>query len=169
MRQSAYSLLFFNHADALGHRNIMNKAVTALATEYTYTSNVVPLVTDRRAKSPNTILYIPGEVHDQRKPGVVRFTSARERQDFIDFVVNSIQPPRPISVVAESIAGRMSGLSQGRAWIGVHLRRGDFVQINWTPCVFLTFRSGLVLNGFLQSPRRGSSSESDTRSHSTRQ
>lgn len=80
-----------------------------------------------------SIVYLPGDLHDQRKPGGLRFTSAEARKGFVDMVLKGVRPPRRYTALGEVLAGRMSEKVGGRRWVGAHMRRGDFLGIDWSP------------------------------------
>lgn len=79
------------------------------------------------------IVYLPGDLHDQRKPGGLRFTTAEARQGFVDTILHGIRPPRKFTALGQKLAQRMSDKVEGRRWMGAHMRRGDFLAIEWSP------------------------------------
>lgn len=83
------------------------------------------------------IVYLPGDLHDQRKAGAVRFSTPEARDYFANSILESVRPPPIYSDFAEFLAKRMSERVQGRRWMGAHMRRGDFVGIGWTGSVVL--------------------------------
>lgn len=90
-------------------------------------------VADRRASSSNSLLFQTEGIHDQRKPGSLRFTTLEGRREFIETVVYAVQPPKILEDMAGIVAERMRRLTHGRAWQSCHMRRGDFLLIDWAP------------------------------------
>ncbi|KAF8481624.1 hypothetical protein DFH94DRAFT_825446 [Russula ochroleuca] len=74
------------------------------------------------------VVLLAGETHLRRKPGSMRFT---EDQSRASMVVYELRLPPPVLALGEILATRMRQLSGGRLWMGVHMRRGNFVQMGW--------------------------------------
>lgn len=131
---------------------LMNKAVARPVVELALKSKLQPFTTlldeTNSTYSKADIVYLAGNLHDQRKPGGVRFSTAAARDDFTRMVVRGIRAPREIRQVGERLAKRMQD-RVARAgddkkqkskqqqppplWMAAHLRRGDFVEIAWSP------------------------------------
>lgn len=113
----------------------MNKALARPSTELALRINVHPL-TDTLASPPYSnasIVYLAGNLHDQRKPGGLHFASPAARQDFVDLVVRGVRAPPGVRALGARLAERMGARVEGRRWVAAHLRRGDFVGIAWSP------------------------------------
>ncbi|GAA5902852.1 hypothetical protein JCM8208_006493 [Rhodotorula glutinis] len=118
-----------------GDEVLMNKALARPSVELALRSKVLPLV-DTLALPPfsnASIVYLAGNLHDQRKPGGLHFTSPAARQDYVDLVVHGVRAPAGVRALGERLAERMGERVEGRRWVAAHLRRGDFVGIQWSP------------------------------------
>ena len=89
------------------------------------------------------VVLLAGETHLYRKPvsscdiligwiryqtidqGGLRSTEELSRKKFASTVVHSIISTQNIFALAEVVASRMRQLSEGRLWMGAHIRRGD--------------------------------------------
>ncbi|KAK4051272.1 Cell division control protein 7 [Microbotryomycetes sp. JL221] len=79
------------------------------------------------------IVYLPGDLHDQRKPGGLRFTTKEARNGFVNMILQSVRAPMKYQELGQTLADRISEKVDGRRWMGAHMRRGDFLGINWSP------------------------------------
>ncbi|KAK4052037.1 Cell division control protein 7 [Microbotryomycetes sp. JL201] len=79
------------------------------------------------------IVYLPGDLHDQRKPGGLRFSTQEAREGFVKMILESVRAPVKYEKLGEMLADRMSKKVDGRRWLGSHMRRGDFLGISWSP------------------------------------
>ncbi|KAF7984549.1 hypothetical protein HWV62_13743 [Athelia sp. TMB] len=77
------------------------------------------------------VLYLEGEIHYERKPGGLRFTTPENRDVFSQLVLYHIRPTHKVYELAAKIAARMKAMNGGRMWLSAHMRRGDFVRTNW--------------------------------------
>ncbi|KAH7890025.1 hypothetical protein F5I97DRAFT_1800529 [Phlebopus sp. FC_14] len=77
------------------------------------------------------LLLLRGEIHYERKPGGLRFTSTIARDRFARLVLFEIQHTDRVKELAEAMDHRMRGMADGRMWMGAHMRRGDFVRYHW--------------------------------------
>ncbi|KZV73302.1 hypothetical protein PENSPDRAFT_574831 [Peniophora sp. CONT] len=77
------------------------------------------------------VLLLEGDLHNERKAGAMRFTTASGLEQFQRDVLYSIQPIQLLQELAERLAERMYERTGGRLWAGAHMRRGDFVNLNW--------------------------------------
>lgn len=113
----------------------MSKALALPVIEFTPRKFARPLSTELSMGkyADASIIHIPGDVHDQRKAGALRFTSPEGRQEFVDFVIQGVRPPRRYIDMGNKLAARMTEKVGGRAWLGAHMRRGDFLGIHWSP------------------------------------
>ncbi|GAA5850952.1 hypothetical protein JCM8547_009140 [Rhodosporidiobolus lusitaniae] len=114
---------------------LMNKAISRPVVEIALRSKVQSLTTTLSAPSfaDADIVYLQGNLHDQRKPGGVYFTTADGRDEFIEMVLKGIRAPSRVRKVGALLSERMSAKVDGRRWVAAHLRRGDFVNIAWSP------------------------------------
>jgi hypothetical protein len=92
------------------------------------------------------VVILAGETHLYRKPvsrlprslhgwtqcslfpmikGAMRFTGPRGRANYASMVVFKIVPPLWVFELGEILAARMSKITEGRLWMGAHMRRGD--------------------------------------------
>jgi len=55
----------------------------------------------------------------------MRFTEELSRKRFASMAVHSLIPPQKVIDFAEVLSSRMRRLTEGRAWMGAHMRRGD--------------------------------------------
>jgi hypothetical protein len=53
------------------------------------------------------------------------FTEELSRKRYASRVVHSLIPPQHVFDLAEVLSSRMLELTEGRMWIGAHVRRGD--------------------------------------------
>ncbi|KZP27898.1 hypothetical protein FIBSPDRAFT_730105 [Athelia psychrophila] len=77
------------------------------------------------------VVYLPGEIHYERKPGGLRFTTTEHRDVFSQLVLYHIRATDRVYELAAKLAARMQAMNGGRMWLGAHMRRGDFVRTNW--------------------------------------
>ncbi|THH21521.1 hypothetical protein EW146_g25 [Bondarzewia mesenterica] len=77
------------------------------------------------------VVILAGETHLGRKPGALRFTTVPARDDFARLVLFNIQPVDKVLDLADTLNNRMKELTEGRLWMGAHMRRGDFVRLGW--------------------------------------
>lgn len=113
----------------------MNKALSRPTIEIALRSKTQALTATLSSPPYNdtSIIYLQGNLHDQRKPGSVYFSTRKARDDFTEMVVNGIRAPKRIRILGERVAKRMEERVEGRRWVAAHLRRGDFVGIAWSP------------------------------------
>ncbi|KZT53847.1 hypothetical protein CALCODRAFT_519775 [Calocera cornea HHB12733] len=78
------------------------------------------------------VLWLPGEHHNGWPPGSMRFTSLAARTQYQSLVVRDMIFPPGVEEVGEHIARRMRERVEGRMWMAIHMRRGDFVRLGWT-------------------------------------
>ncbi|KAH9051188.1 hypothetical protein EDB83DRAFT_2226273, partial [Lactarius deliciosus] len=77
------------------------------------------------------VVVLAGETHIGTKPGAMRFTEELGRNRYAGTVVHSLIPPQKIFDLAEVLSSRMRQRTEGRSWMGAHMRRGDFQRIGW--------------------------------------
>jgi hypothetical protein len=53
------------------------------------------------------------------------FTEEPSRKIYASKVVHSLIPQQPVFDLAEVLSSRMLELTEGRMWMGAHIRRGD--------------------------------------------
>jgi hypothetical protein len=90
------------------------------------------------------VVVLAGETHLSRKPvsrlpclvpselnvtfivkGAMRFTGPRGRANYASMVVFGIISPPWVFDLGEILATRMTNVTEGRLWMGAHMRRGD--------------------------------------------
>lgn len=81
------------------------------------------------------ILVIEGEIHLNRKPGGMRFTSIKGRDDFARGAVWGLRPTQRVHDLAAKVHDRMRDRVDGRMWMAGHMRRGDCEF----PCLSIVF------------------------------
>ncbi|KAF9228706.1 hypothetical protein BS17DRAFT_772382 [Gyrodon lividus] len=77
------------------------------------------------------VLLLQGEIHYERKPGGLRFTSTAARDVFAQLVLFQIHPTDRVKELSASMDQHIRELVGGRMWMGAHMRRGDFVRYKW--------------------------------------
>ncbi|KAH9028798.1 hypothetical protein EDB84DRAFT_1588862 [Lactarius hengduanensis] len=77
------------------------------------------------------VVVLAGETHIGTKPGAMRFTEELGRNRYAGTVMHSLIPPQKIFDFAEVLSSRMRQRTEGRSWMGAHMRRGDFLRIGW--------------------------------------
>lgn len=55
----------------------------------------------------------------------MRFSTAKARDDFAQFVLNDMHPIEKVYELARVLDQRMLAKNDGRMWMGAHMRRGD--------------------------------------------
>ncbi|KAG0148787.1 hypothetical protein CROQUDRAFT_721453 [Cronartium quercuum f. sp. fusiforme G11] len=79
-----------------------------------------------------TILHIEGELHNGYPPASMLWTTLEGRQNYEKLVRSAIKPPEMYERIATKLEKRMRAKCGGRSWRAAHMRRGDFVQVEWT-------------------------------------
>ncbi|KAK0439354.1 hypothetical protein EV421DRAFT_1713397 [Armillaria borealis] len=107
------------------------------------------------------VVLLAGEVHHGRKPGSMRFTTRAALDEFVGLVLDGVRRIDAVSALADVIVERMYKFTEGRLWMGTHMRRGDFVRYNWvmekTPEEHMTRVKSHLKKGreFISAVRRG--------------
>lgn len=116
-------------------RVLMNKALATPSTEFAPCSSLLSFDTFSTTEpySSSSLLFFPGAYHDQRKPGTIRFATQEARDEFARMGREGIRPPAGIRELGAVLSARMWDLSGGRKWVAAHMRRGDFINIGWSP------------------------------------
>lgn len=83
------------------------------------------------ANLDHDVVLLEGEIHLNRKPGSLYFTTVEGRDNFATIVLRDLQPSEEVRNLAKRIVKRMDSFNQGRHWVAAHMRRGDFVTIGW--------------------------------------
>ena len=66
-----------------------------------------------------------GSPHQTILQGAMRFTGELARNRYASTVVHSLIPPQKVFDLAEVLSSRMRSRTEGRLWMGAHMRRGD--------------------------------------------
>ncbi|KAL4065231.1 hypothetical protein J3A83DRAFT_4360512 [Scleroderma citrinum] len=77
------------------------------------------------------VLLLRGEIHYERKPASLLFTSTPARDLFARLVLYDMTHTDRVKELAETMNTRMRELVGGRMWMSAHMRRGDFVRYHW--------------------------------------
>ncbi|KAH8991851.1 hypothetical protein EDB86DRAFT_2806423 [Lactarius hatsudake] len=77
------------------------------------------------------VVVLAGETHLNTRAGAMLFTEDLRRKRFASSVVHSLIPPQKVVDLAEVLSSRMRQRTEGRMWMGAHMRRGDFVDFGW--------------------------------------
>jgi len=77
------------------------------------------------------VLLLRGEIHYERKPASMRFTSTPARDVFARLVLYQLRHIDSVLELSAVMAQRMHERVGGRMWTGAHMRRGDFVRYDW--------------------------------------
>lgn len=77
------------------------------------------------------VLLVRGEIHWTRKPGSLFFTTADNRARFTQTVLYDIRLTENVINLAWKLRDRMLAINDGRLWMAGHMRRGDFVRLQW--------------------------------------
>lgn len=77
------------------------------------------------------VVLLAGEVHYGRKPGSMRFTTRDALDEFVGLVLDGVRRIDAVSALADVMVECIYKLTEGRLWMGAHIRRGDFVRYNW--------------------------------------
>lgn len=57
--------------------------------------------------------------------GGLQFTTTEASREFARSVLNYLRPPDVVYLLAEALDSRLQELTEGRMWMGSHMRRGD--------------------------------------------
>jgi hypothetical protein len=71
------------------------------------------------------VFLLEGEIHLNRKPGSLFYTTEEARDDFARIVLQDVRASERVHALAEKVVLRMNGLNDGRTWMAAHMRRGD--------------------------------------------
>jgi hypothetical protein len=77
------------------------------------------------------VVFLAGEIHYERKPASLHFTTVARRDFFSRLVLYHVHSIDKVYELAAKLAARMKDKTEGRMWLGAHMRRGDFVRTNW--------------------------------------
>ncbi|EJU05830.1 hypothetical protein DACRYDRAFT_113862 [Dacryopinax primogenitus] len=86
---------------------------------------------DDHGSSPATVFWLQGEVHVERRPGDMWFSTPAARDEYTELVLYTMHRPANILKVASRVDMRIRQLVGGKMWMAVHMRRGDFTQVDW--------------------------------------
>ncbi|KAK0444573.1 uncharacterized protein EV420DRAFT_1622752 [Desarmillaria tabescens] len=73
------------------------------------------------------VVLLAGEVHYGRKPGSMRFTTRAALDEYVGLVLDDVRRIDTVSALADAMVERMYTFTEGRLWMGAHMRRG----YNW--------------------------------------
>ncbi|KAK0439464.1 uncharacterized protein EV420DRAFT_1583738 [Desarmillaria tabescens] len=76
------------------------------------------------------VVLLAGEVHHDRKPGGMRFTTRSSLDEFAEMILHGIRPTEAVLSLVDIMVDRMYYLTGDRLFMGAHMRRGDFVDYN---------------------------------------
>jgi hypothetical protein len=65
--------------------------------------------------------------------GSLRFTSIDNRDLFSRLVIHEVHPPNKVYELASTLVERIKMRTDGRMWLGAHMRRGDCTNLS-TQC-----------------------------------
>jgi hypothetical protein len=71
------------------------------------------------------VFLLEGEIHLNRKPGSLFYTTEEARDDFARIVLQDVRASERVHALAEKIISRMNRFNEGRTWMAAHMRRGD--------------------------------------------
>jgi len=71
------------------------------------------------------VMLLAGEVHLNRKPGSMRFTSRKALDNYMRLCLHDLRYIEKLQVVAQRAGQRMTEKVQGRMWMAAQMRRGD--------------------------------------------
>ncbi|KAH9058099.1 hypothetical protein EDB87DRAFT_1564371 [Lactarius vividus] len=77
------------------------------------------------------VIVLAGETHLDTRAGAMFFTEDLRRKRYASAVVHSLVPPQKVLDLAEVLSSHMRQRTEGRMWMGAHMRRGDFVDLGW--------------------------------------
>jgi len=77
------------------------------------------------------VVLLAGDVHYERKPGCLRFSTDANRDLFSRLVLYHVRATHSVYELASKLATRMKEKTGGRMWLSAHMRRGDFVRVHW--------------------------------------
>ncbi|KAF9029131.1 hypothetical protein BDZ89DRAFT_950792 [Hymenopellis radicata] len=96
---------------------------------------IAPLSTihsfDQFGNQTQDVILMAGGVHYGRKPGSMLFTTREAQDEFARIVMYDMKRIDPLLDLAETLVERMYEITEGRQWMAVHMRRGDFVRYGW--------------------------------------
>jgi len=106
------------------------KSVAIPITQVVRTSEVRGAVDDFGSWA-DEVIHLEGEMHDNRKPGFLRFTNIANFQYFTQTVLHDMRSPPHLAALAVQVGERMRRRADGRLWRAAHFRRGDFIKMGW--------------------------------------
>ncbi|KAG8738539.1 hypothetical protein FRC10_006743 [Ceratobasidium sp. 414] len=85
------------------------------------------------AQRTEDIVLVSGEIHLERKAGLMRFTSSAARDAYSQIGLFAMRAPERYWRVAARVESHMRARCGGRMFMAAHIRRGDFIRFGWTP------------------------------------
>ncbi|KAG9079933.1 hypothetical protein FRC06_007300 [Ceratobasidium sp. 370] len=85
------------------------------------------------AQRTEDIVLVSGEIHLERKAGLMRFTSSAARDAYSQIGLYAMRAPERYWRIAARVESHMRARCGGRMFMAAHIRRGDFIRFGWTP------------------------------------
>ncbi|KAG9126570.1 hypothetical protein FRC07_002943 [Ceratobasidium sp. 392] len=79
------------------------------------------------------IVLVSGEMHLERKAGLMRFTSSAARDEYMQIGLYAMRAPEKYWRIASRVESHMRVKCGGRMFMAAHIRRGDFIRFGWAP------------------------------------
>ncbi|KZT50933.1 hypothetical protein CALCODRAFT_488317 [Calocera cornea HHB12733] len=86
---------------------------------------------DDWSPSVANVLWLQGEIHVNRRPSDMWFSTPQARDEYSEFVLYTMRRPENILRIAHRVDLRMRKIVGGRMWMAAHMRRGDFTTVDW--------------------------------------
>ncbi|QRV82583.1 O-FucT domain protein [Ceratobasidium sp. AG-Ba] len=106
------------------------KSIVWPLTQVAPRANLRGVVNDLAQRTEEVVL-VSGELHVERKPGLMRFTSAAARDAYSQIGLYAMRAPERYWRTAAQVEARMRAKCGGRMYMAAHIRRGDFIRFGW--------------------------------------
>ncbi|QRV96590.1 O-FucT domain protein [Ceratobasidium sp. AG-Ba] len=106
------------------------KSIVWPLTQVAPRANLRGVVNDLAQRTEEVVL-VSGELHVERKPGLMRFTSAAARDAYSQIGLYAMRAPERYWRTAARVEARMREKCGGRMYMAAHIRRGDFIRFGW--------------------------------------
>ncbi|KAG8721753.1 hypothetical protein FRC09_007412 [Ceratobasidium sp. 395] len=83
------------------------------------------------AQRTENIVIVSGEIHLERKAGLMRFTSSAARDAYSQIGLYAMRAPERYWRIAARVESHMRAKCGGRMFMAAHIRRGDFITFGW--------------------------------------